>query len=240
MRGKIITIEGLDGAGKSTQIDLLVKKLTSLNIKHKFIHFPMLNKGVYGELIAEYLRGEFGSIETVNPKLVALLFAEDRKEHKHQLLKWINEGYLIIMDRYVNSNIAFQCAKTKSVSDKAKLKKWILDFEFKVNNLPLPSSSFFLHVPFDIITSSLKRQRNGSDRDYLNGKVDIHENSLVLQRKVYNEYLDLIAEQPNFFEIECFSSANKWLSPEEIHESIMAKIKKHYNEIYIDDKVFIK
>ncbi len=224
MSCNIITIEGLDGAGKSTQIDLLVKKLTSSKIKHKFIHFPMLNKGVYGDLIAEYLRGEFGSIEKVHPKLVALLFAEDRKEHKTQLLQWLDEGYLIIMDRYVNSNIAFQCAKTNHLSEKLKLKRWISAFEFEVNKLPPPTISFFLHVPFHIIKSSLTKPRNGTDRDYLNGKVDIHEDSLELQQRVYNEYLELIEEQPNFFEINCFSKESNWLSPEEIHESIISKI----------------
>lgn len=238
MRGKIITIEGLDGAGKSTQIDLLVSKLKVNNVKHKFIHFPMLNKGVYGELIAEYLRGEFGSVEAVNPKLVALLFAEDRKEHKDKLLQWLDEGYLIIMDRYVNSNIAFQCAKTTSLEDKAKLKDWILDFEFNVNRLPYPSVSFFLHVPFDIIQNSLSKTRNGSDRDYLNGQVDIHEDSIDLQRKVYCEYLDLIQEQANFFEIPCFSGETKWLSPNEIHEAIMTKIEIHITEFYGSCKVF--
>lgn len=240
MKGKIITIEGLDGAGKSTQIDLLVNKLTSLNIKHKFIHFPMLNKGIYGEIIAEYLRGEFGSLEAVHPKLVALLFAEDRKEHKEKLLKWIEEGYLIIMDRYVNSNIAFQCAKTENLKEKKELKKWILDFEFRINDLPLPWLSFFLHVPFDIIKKSLTHPRVGTDRNYLDGKVDIHEDSLVLQRKVYDEYLDLLNEQPDFYEIKCFSNDTNWLTPEAIHESIMQKIKTQTADVFGDSKVFAK
>jgi len=73
----------------------------------------MLNKGEYGTLIAEFLRGEYGFLEEVHPKLVALLFAEDRKEHKATLERWIHAGYTIIMDRYVKSNIVFQCAKTK-------------------------------------------------------------------------------------------------------------------------------
>lgn len=240
MTGKIITIEGLDGSGKSTQIELLTKKLNLLNIKHKFIHFPMLNKGVYGELIAEYLRGEYGSVENVHPKLVALLFAEDRKEHKNQLLEWLNDGYLIIMDRYVNSNIAFQCAKTKTEFEKIILKKWILEFEYENNQLPHPNLSFFLHVPFEIITDSLKKNRFGSDREYLNGKVDIHEDSLELQKNVYYEYIKLIEEQDDFFEIKCFSEDSNWLSPEKIHESIFTKIEMINNNIYGNSKIFNK
>jgi dTMP kinase len=225
MAGNIITIEGLDGAGKSTQIELLVNYLTSLNIKHKFIHFPMLNKGAYGKIIAEFLRGEFGSVDDVHPKLVALMFAEDRNEHKNQLLQWLDDGNLIIMDRYVNSNIAFQCAKTKDENEKEALKQWILDFEFNINKLPKPDASFFLHVPFDQIKKSLSTARSGDDRSYLNGKVDIHENSEDLQEKVLIEYKKMISEQPDFFEIDCFSNKAQWLSPQEIHANIVSKIK---------------
>ena len=240
MEGKIITIEGLDGAGKTTQIELLTNKLNLLNIKHKFIHFPMLNKGLYGKLIAEYLRGEFGSVENVHPKLVALLFAEDRNEHKNQLREWLNEGYLIIMDRYVHSNIAFQCAKTYNIKEKIDLKNWILDFEFRHNELPQPNISFFLNVPFKFIEQSLKNSRVGIDRDYLNGKTDIHEDSLDLQKKVYDEYLNLIEEQSNFFEIKCFSNESKWLSAEEIHQTIIRKIELLNKEEYGNNKIFVR
>lgn len=224
MKGKIITIEGLDGAGKSTQIELLTNRLSTASIKHKFIHFPMLNKGVYGNLIAEYLRGEYGSLENVHPKLVALLFAEDRNEHKKLLNQWLNEGYLIILDRYVHSNIAFQCAKTLTSAAKTELKNWILDFEFNHNELPHPHISFFLNVPFNHITDSLNKARTGSDRAYLNGKSDIHEDSIDLQRNVLKEYLAMLKEDPNFHEIKCFDEDSQWLKPIDIHESIFEKI----------------
>lgn len=239
MKGKIITIEGLDGSGKSTQIDLLIGRLNELDIKHKFIHFPMLNQGEYGKLIAEYLRGELGSLEHVHPKLVALLFAEDRNEHKALLNEWLSEGYLIIMDRYVNSNIAFQCAKTKETTDKRELKKWIIDFEFKHNQLPSPDLSLFLNVPFSHIENSLNSSRTGADRAYLNGKKDIHEDSLELQRNVYNEYLNLLDEQPNFHEIECFIGNSNWLSKNEIHEAIFKKIH-HIDPTILHDKTLPK
>jgi dTMP kinase len=72
MEGKIIVIEGLDGSGKSTQIELLKTKLKIMGVDYKYIHFPMLNQGRYGELIAEFLRGEYGTVEGVHPKLVAV------------------------------------------------------------------------------------------------------------------------------------------------------------------------
>lgn len=239
MKGKIITIEGLDGSGKSTQIDLLIERLNELGVKHKFIHFPMLNNGAYGKLIAEYLRGELGSLAHVHPKLVALLFAEDRNEHKALLNEWLEEGYLIVMDRYVNSNIAFQCAKTKEHNTKIELKKWILDFEFNHNHLPSPDLSLFLNVPFSHIEKSLNSTRTGADRAYLNGKKDIHEDSLELQRNVYDEYLTLLEEQTNFHGIDCFGANANWLPKNEIHEAIFEKIQLLDNSIF-NDSVFVK
>lgn len=224
MAGKIITIEGLDGVGKSTQIDLMVSRLNHLGVKHKFVHFPMLEKGFYGKIVAEYLRGEFGALNEVHPKLVALIFAEDRNEFKAQLMEWLADDYLIILDRYVHSNIAYQCAKTEGEKDKELLKNWILDFEFNRNQLPRPEMSFFLNVPFSVVENSLKNQREGAERDYLKGKTDIHEDSLTLQKGVMEEYLKMIKEDNTFIKINCFLDEKKWLNPEAIHEKIFNKI----------------
>ena len=111
MQGKFFVIEGLDGCGKSTQLELLKNLCDQQGVAYKYIHFPMLNQGVYGTLIAEFLRGEFGTLEQVHPKLVALLFAGDRMEHINTIKEWLAEGYCVLADRYVYSNIAFQCAK---------------------------------------------------------------------------------------------------------------------------------
>ena len=220
MKGKLIVIEGLDGSGKSTQIELLRKKLDSEGVECRYIHFPMLNQGRYGELIAGFLRGEYGSLQEVHPQLVALLFANDRKEHVGKIYDWLSHDYVVLADRYVNSNIAFQCAKLKTEAEKEKLKHWILDFEFNYNQLPLPSKSFFLDVSFDHIVGSLSNARKGNDRDYLNGKVDIHEASLTLQKKVYDEYQKMVREQPDFVSITCCDAMGKMLAPEIISDKI--------------------
>ncbi|MDR1527447.1 MAG: thymidylate kinase [Dysgonamonadaceae bacterium] len=224
MKGKLLVIEGLDGSGKSTQIELLKKKLDASGIQCRYIHFPMLNRGRYGELVAEFLRGEYGALHEVHPKLVALLFANDRKEHVETINHWLSRDYVVLADRYVNSNIAFQCAKIDDEAGKEKLKQWILDFEFGYNQLPLPSQSFFLDVPFDHVARSLSDTRKGDDRSYLNGKVDIHEASLLLQKQVYNEYQKMIREQPDFTAIPCFDEKGKLLRPEVIHGRIFDSV----------------
>lgn len=224
MRGRFIVIEGLDGCGKSTQVGLLQHTLKQQGIDYQFIHFPMLNRGVYGTLIAEFLRGEFGTLEEVHPKLVALLFANDRLEHIYKIKQWLDKGCCVLADRYVASNIAFQCAKLKDEEEKKALKNWILDFEFKHNALPQPDKTFFLNVPLDFIRTSLTSERNGDDRKYLNGKKDIHESSMSFQTEVYKEYHKM-TEEGRLQEIRCFDEHNRLLPKEDIHQRILSLVE---------------
>jgi dTMP kinase len=221
MKGKFIVIEGLDGSGKTTQIELLNQYFNNQGITTHYIHFPMLNKGVNGTLIAEFLRGEFGTLENVHPKLVALLFANDRKEHIALINNWLADGHVVLADRYVNSNIAFQGAKTKDIHEKEALKNWILDYEFNYNQLPKPDISIFLNVPLASVKKSLDNIREGEDRDYLKGKEDIHENDFSFQEKVYQEYKNMVLEQENFFEIICKDENDNFLDKQTINQLII-------------------
>ncbi|MEA3479943.1 MAG: thymidylate kinase, partial [Bacteroidota bacterium] len=90
---------------------LLREHLEKSAVPYKYLHFPRLEVGVYGDLIARFLRGEMGANDQVDPYLVALIFAGDRTDASTQIRQWMDEGKLVIVDRYVYSNIAFQCAK---------------------------------------------------------------------------------------------------------------------------------
>ena len=222
---QFIVIEGLDGSGKSTQIQKLQDFFEQKGIPSKFIHFPMLNQGIYGDLIAAFLRGDFGSIENVHPQLVALLFANDRKEHIHLIENWLKEGYYVLADRYVYSNVAFQCAKLKDESESKALHQWILNYEYQILNLPKPDISVFLDVPFEIIESNLKMHRTGEDRDYLNGKKDIHENALDFQLEVYKQYKNLSQTEADLIALDCSGPYNGLLSIEDVHQKILSFLK---------------
>ena len=186
----------------------------------------MLNKGVYGELVAEFLRGEYGTVEGVHPKLVALLFANDRMEHIQTIVEWLEEGYYVIADRYVYSNIAYQCAKLVEEGEKESLRNWILDFEFNRNALPMPDKTLFLSVPLEFIKKNLSEVRTGEDRDYLNGKEDIHEKSLSLQENVYKEYVKLLDIRSDFGKVDCFDAEGRFLPKEDIHAMIWEKLSE--------------
>jgi len=211
-----IVLEGLDGAGKSTQIRYLQDYFQTRNQSLQFIHFPRFDAPVYGALIAQFLRGELGAIDTVSPQLVALLFAGDRHHAAPQIRQWLAQGYVVIADRYVYSNIAYQCAKVADVEQRKRLRDWILQMEYGDFNLPRPDLNLFLDVPIGFVAEKLSAPRDGEDRDYLNGKSDIHESNLSFQEKVRQVYLTQSATDPDFSVIPCGDEYGKMLGEEEI------------------------
>lgn len=215
-----IVLEGLDGAGKSTQIKQLRELLTSRGIESKYVHFPRFDSPVFGELIARFLRGELGSVESVDPYIVALLFAGDRADMAPQIRAWQAEGKVVIVDRYVYSNIGYQCAKLATEEQRAKLKQWILDTEYGYYNIPRPDLSLFLDVPFAFTAKSLTEQRSGDDRAYLNGEKDIHESSLDLQQMVRNVYLEAAKSDEALQVIDCSNAEGGMDTPQGIFSRI--------------------
>ena len=115
-----IVIEGLDGSGKSTQLKKLKKYLKEHKIDFEYLHFPRTDSKIFGELVAKFLRGELGDLDTVNPYLIALIYAGDRNDAKRMIQNWLNEEKLVLVDRYVYSSIAFRCDK---LTDESELKK---------------------------------------------------------------------------------------------------------------------
>ena len=215
-----IVLEGLDGAGKSTQIRLLRRLLSERGVESEYIHFPRFDAPVYGELIARFLRGGFGGVNEVDPYLVALLFAGDRADAGPQIRRWIAAGKAVVLDRFVYSNVGFQCAKLPAGEERDRLMRWILDLEFVHNGLPRPDLSLFLDVPFSFTERKLSGIREGYDRDYLQGGRDIHEDALDLQRRVREVYLEAAASDPRLRVVDCSDAAGGMESPEGIFSKI--------------------
>ncbi|HYX08491.1 MAG TPA: dTMP kinase [Bacteroidales bacterium] len=221
-----IAIEGLDGSGKSTQLNLLQQHLKERKIRYKYLHFPRTDSPVFGELVSMFLRGDLGSIDSVNPYLIALIYAGDRNDAKQMVEEWIKEGYLVIVDRYVYSNIAFQCAKLIEKNMQEKLAEWILNLEYNYYRIPKPELSIFLNVPFDFIKERLTEERKGDERSYLQGNQDIHEADLSFQEKVRQVYLHNIRKDANFRLIDC-SREGKVLPPDKIFSKMVTILQEN-------------
>ncbi|MCC8167266.1 MAG: dTMP kinase [Planctomycetes bacterium] len=194
-RGVFLVLEGADGAGKSSQIVLLEAFYKKAGFHVKTVHFPRLDAQPYGELIAEYLRGDFGPADAVHPKLAALLYALARKEYAIDLQDAIAAGAVVLADRYLFSNIAYQCARAAGSGVRAALADWIEKLEYGHNALPRPDLTLYLDVPRDFARRNLQGNRTGDARAYLKGKTDIHEADESLQDRVRDEFVKLTRER---------------------------------------------
>ena len=226
-----IVLEGVDGSGKSTQIAKLREMFAQKGIESEYLHFPRFDAPYFGDMIARFLRGELGSIEQVDPYVVALLYAGDRKDAATMIRQWLAEGKVVICDRYVYSNVGYQCAKLSDEAAREELRKWILGFEYEYNAIPKPDVSLFLDVPFAFTERKLlQEQREGDDRAYLNGQKDIHEQSMDLQRAVRQVYLDAAEYDENLHVVDCSTENDEMASPNEIFRRIEEVVEKCLNK----------
>lgn len=222
----LVVLEGLDGAGKSTQVRKLRKYLESVCGDVDYIHFPRYDSPVYGSLISRFLRGDFGDIDSVHPQLVALLYAEDRHQAAPQMKAALSAGKTILLDRYVYSNVAYQCAKLADSQERNALKDWIFTTEYHEFGLPVPDLNIFLDVPIGFVERKLSSSRQGSDRDYLEGGRDIHEADMSFQKRVREVYREQCGTDPDFVRIDCAAPDGAMLPPDDIFSMVRSAADK--------------
>lgn len=216
----LVVLEGLDGAGKSTQVRRFREYLSKVCPDLEYIHFPRYDSPVYGGLIGRFLRGDFGANEAVHPQLVALLFAEDRHGAGPEIKARLAAGGTVLLDRYVYSNIAYQCAKLSDPDEAEALRQWIVDTEYGDFELPRPDLNIFLDVPIGFVEESLRKERGGDDREYLAGASDIHEADIEFQKNVRAMYQRQASLDPSFVVVDCSDENGRMLPPDKIFEKI--------------------
>lgn len=222
----LIVLEGLDGAGKSTQMYMIENYFKKMDRTVRLLHFPRFDAPVFGDLISRFLRGDLGKIDEVHPLLVALLFAGDRHDAAPLIKGWLEKGDIVILDRYVYSNIAFQCAKAHDQHEEEMVRDWIIDTEFRHFAIPKPDLNLFLDVPIDFIFQKLNEVRVGAERKYLQGKTDIHEADIFFQKRVRDIYLAQCKLDSSFIRIDCSGVSGEMLDAGAIFELILKQIEK--------------
>lgn len=221
----LVVLEGLDGSGKSTQVKMLREHLEGVCPSLEYIHFPRYDAPVYGGLIGKFLRGGFGPMEDVHPQLVALLYAEDRRAAAPHMRETLEGGGTVLLDRYVYSNVAYQCAKLSGAAEVEGLRDWILETEYGEFGLPRPDLNIFLDVPLAFVERSLHSGREGDDhREYLGGARDIHEQDLDFQARVREMYVAQAVEDPDFVTVGCASADGSMLPAGEIAAKVRAVV----------------
>ena len=171
--GKLIVIEGLDGSGKSTQLELLREKLKKKGIESVKIKLPCYTDNS-SALVKMYLAGEFGSRpEDVNAYAASSFYAVDRyASFKKHWGNDYNSGKLILADRYTTSNAVHQMTKLSEESWDSYL-KWLSDFEYNLMGIPEPDCVILLDMPVEVSQKLMTKRYSGDEN-----KKDVHERDI--------------------------------------------------------------
>lgn len=222
-KGKLVVIDGTDGSGKGTQTQMLLDYMDKMDIQHKYIDFPRYYTSFHGKMVGRYLTGEFGSMESASPYLSSLFYAMDRLTARDEIVDWLEEGNLVVANRYVTSSMAFQTARVEKDKQEEFL-KWIYAMEYKEHKLPKEDLVIFLYVPVEISQKLIEQKEK---REYMEGKIkDIHEANIDYQKKVSELYLDLAKKYKHWEVIECVDPRGELYSVETIHKKIINALKK--------------
>lgn len=223
-KGKLIVIDGGDGSGKTTQATLLLQYLKKQGIAHKYMDFPQYYQSFHGKIVAQFLRGEFGEMNTVSPYLASLAYALDRASVKPEMDDFLQHGGIIVANRYATSNMAHQGSKFSDAAKRNAFIKWVQELEYKVHKIPKEDIVIYLYVPWRFAVSLTHSKGN---RAYLKGMTqDIQEKDNAYRQATETMYLDLCTKYPHWVKIDCVKN-NKLLSPKTIHEEILSVLQKH-------------
>ncbi len=222
-KGKLIVLEGTDGSGKTEQFNKLLLRLPP-EVRFKSIDFPRYSDPA-AYFVENYLRGHYG--DAVGPKLASIFYALDRFDSALSIRKWLEEGKVVISNRYTGSNMGHQGAKIESAEERKKLFSWLYELEYELCEIPKPDLNIILHVPAEVAYELIEKK---ASRAYLKGaKRDIHEANLEHLKSAERSYLEMAQLFPNdFVLVECTENG-KLLSIEEIHEKVWAIVKKALN-----------
>lgn len=168
--GKLIVIEGLDGCGKTTQVNLLPEKLKSLGFDSKLISFPDYSDPS-STLVRMYLGGEFGDKpDAVNGYAASLFYAVDRyASYKRHWADYYENGGIVVSGRYVESNAYHQMSKLPESEWETYL-EWLYETEYEKTAIPRPDAVIFLDMPVEVSTKMVESRYSGDE-----SKKDIHE-----------------------------------------------------------------
>ena len=156
MRGKLIVVEGTDCSGKETQTNLLLERLREKGLKVKKYSFPNYNSATGKIVGGPYLGKSYicngwfpEGASRVEPEVSSLYYAADRKYNIWLINEDLNNGFNVILDRYVYSNMAHQGGKLDTSEERDRMFKWLEKLEFELLELPKPDIKEFLHMPYE-------------------------------------------------------------------------------------------
>ncbi len=215
--GIFVDLEGLDGSGKTTQTELICKRLVEDGIDFKQIKLPDYESDS-SILVRKYLAGDFGkNAGDVNAYAASVLYAADRFASFTE--KWGSDyksGKLIFADRYTPANALYQMTKLSEAEWDPYL-DWLFDFEYNKIGIPAPDKVIFLDMPVEVSQRLMTARYNGDE-----SKKDVHEANVEFLNACREAAL-YAAEKYGWSVINCAHDGEP-LSIEEINDKVYALV----------------
>lgn len=193
--GLLVAIEGIDGSGKGTQTGLLVERARSEGRSVATFSFPRYGANVFGDAVGRYLNGEWADVP---PEFPALLYAGDRLAAREELAAAIAERDLVVLDRYVASNLAHQAANADPAR-REELVAWIEEVEYGVHALPRPDLTLLLELPVERAREQVRRK---APRTYTALAEDVLESADEHLAAAAEVYARLAAADPSWARLD--------------------------------------
>ncbi|MEN9389970.1 MAG: hypothetical protein RLZZ283_70 [Candidatus Parcubacteria bacterium] len=219
MKGKLIVIDGVDGAGKATQTKLLVDRLKKEGRKVETFEFPAYETNFFGSFIGECLRGDHGDFVRVDPYIGSVLYAADRFESKKKIEDALKAGKVVVLDRYVSANQMHQGGKIKDAKKKKAFLKWLDTMEHRVFGIPRPDMIIYLNLPVKLSLQLLRNKSLKDKKAYIKGKWDVVESDIKYLENSRKSALAIIQELGTWKKVEC-NTGDAILPREVIHERV--------------------
>lgn len=214
--GKLIVLDGIDGSGKSTQLELLNQELRANGFEPETIHFPR-----YGQpaayFVDRYLRGAY---KDLNPYAASIFYAVDRFEAAAQIRKWLAESKIVLSDRYITANAAHQGCKIVDAGERAKFFKWLDNLEYNIFGIPKADLNIILDMPYLSAHRLLNTRKKQADHED-----NIHEKSLTHLRLSREVFVQIAKMFPNTKMVECVKDRDV-LSPQQIHNKVWELVRR--------------
>jgi dTMP kinase len=218
-RGTFIAVEGIDGSGKQTQVRLLTRKLESCGYHVLSTGFPQYGSW-FGKMVGQFLNGDLGPLNSVDPHFAALLYAGDRFESKQPIVSALQNGAVVLADRYVASSLAHQAARA-APEKRAEFRAWIEQLEYHIYGLPKEDLVLYLRLPPREAQALIAKK---STRSYTDSAHDILESNIRHLQSAADMY-DELARGSNWKTVECFDSAKQVIRPaDEISAEVLAAV----------------
>ena len=227
MPGKIISIEGGDGSGKETQTRILFERLNREGYTCEKMSFPRYNTPT-GRIIGQCYLGKkdlgegdvawFGDPTKVNPRIASSYYAIDRLAALPEIEEIIDSGKHLILDRWIESNMAHQASKEIGFPKRSEIKNFIHTLEYDTFKLPKPDITIFLDIPFNVARELAERRGI---------ELDGHESDLEYLKNT-NKVFKELSKVYSWEKIECTPNGtiDSLRNPEDIGEEVYQKVEE--------------